>query len=105
MILSPDSDPRSSLDLYIDKYRRAVSNIDFAKKSKFSNLSSEEEKTLISLRRGDDFIIKPDDKSGTVVVLVTPTANFLQTSLGDNYPIKDFTRSLLVTRLMTTNNM
>ena len=36
--------------------------------NKFSNLSSEETKALISLRKCDDIIIKPSDKSGVMVV-------------------------------------
>ena len=58
----------SSLDHYINKCHWAINNIDFAKKSKFSNLSSEEREALFSLRKCNDIIIKPADKGGAVVV-------------------------------------
>ena len=36
--------------------------------NKFSNLSSEERKALISLRKHDDIVIKPSDKGGAMAV-------------------------------------
>ena len=64
----------SSLDRYIDKRRRVINNIDFTKKSKFNNLSSEERKASISLQKRDDIVMKPADKGDVVVVCY---ANFI----------------------------
>jgi len=75
--------------------------IDFTKKSKFSNLSSEERKAWISLRKRDDIVIKPPDKGGAVVVWLRQLYfDEGMKQLSD----QRFTRSLVVTRLMTTNN-
>ena len=58
----------ASLDLFINKCRRDISNLNFNRKLSYSNLSKDEWTALRNLRNRSDIVIKPADKGGAVVV-------------------------------------
>ena len=58
----------ASLDLFINKCRRDISNINFNRKLSYSNLSKDEWTALRNLRNRSDIVIKPAEKGGAVVV-------------------------------------
>ena len=58
----------ASLDLFINKCRRDISNLNFNRKLNYSNLSKDEWTALRRLRNRSDIVIKPADKGGAVVV-------------------------------------
>ena len=58
----------ASLDLFISKCRRDISNLNFKRKLSYSNLSKDEWSALRRLRNRSDIVIKPADKGGAVVV-------------------------------------
>ena len=67
-VWTPKPGKYSALDLYIDKCRYEISQIDFKAKCKRSNLTPQEWAALKHLKSRDDIVIKPADKGGRVVV-------------------------------------
>ena len=57
-----------AVDLFVNKCRRDIRNINFDRKLNHSNLTKEEWSALHSLRNRRDVVIKPADKGGAVVV-------------------------------------
>ena len=58
----------ASVDLFVNKCRRDICNINFNRKLHYSNLTKAEWAALLSLRNRRDVVIKPADKGGSVVV-------------------------------------
>ena len=65
---TPKPGKLSALDLYIDKCRYEISQINFKAKCKKSNLTQEEWSALKHLKSREDIVIKPADKGGRIVV-------------------------------------
>eukprot|EP00794_Sanderia_malayensis_P003826 gene3826-4358_t len=56
------------LDLYIEKCRYEIAQINFKTKQAHSNLTTQEWMSLKQLKARDDIVIKPADKGGRIVV-------------------------------------
>lgn len=64
----PDAKEFPVIQRFVDKCRKDIKSTDLKSKSKSSNFSREDWKTLQKLRNRDDIVIKPADKGGQVCV-------------------------------------
>ncbi|XP_033095683.1 uncharacterized protein LOC117100195 [Anneissia japonica] len=65
---TPPAGQFKTLDLYIEKCRHDVNQINFKRRTKCNNLSHQEIKALRSLRNNNNLVIKHADKGGATVV-------------------------------------